>query len=250
MLEVRGLTIAARGRNLVRDLSFALPDRGITALIGPSGCGKTSVLRWLAGILGNGQGGLRARGRLLLDGAPAAAPHPALSYQPQGDALFPWLTIAQNAALGLTVAGLPRGKAMARAAALFAPFGLAGCETLFPAQVSGGMRQRAAFLRTIVQDSRFALLDEPFSALDAVTRLAMQDWLLARLRDRPRGVLLVTHDLHEATGLADRILVMAAGPGRIVADIPVPIPRDRRTEAAMAPLRQSLKSLLLKELPR
>lgn len=250
MLEVRGLTIAADGRDVVRDLSLALPDRGITALIGPSGCGKTSVLRWLAGILSGGHAGLRARGQALLDGAPVVSPHRAIAYQPQTDALFPWLTMAQNAALGLRVAGLPRRVAEARAAALFQPFGLAGCEALFPAQLSGGMRQRAAFLRTIVQDSRFVLLDEPFSALDAVTRLTMGDWLLARLRDRPRGVLLVTHDLNEATGLADRILVMAAGPGRIVADIPVPVPHDRRSESAMAPLRQTLRSLLLKEPPR
>ena len=250
MLEIRGLSIGAGGRALVRDLTLSLPDRGITALIGPSGCGKTSVLRWLAGILAAGSTGLQAKGQLLLDGAAIAQPHPGICYQPQSDALFPWLTVAENAALGLEIAGLSRPKARVRAAALFAPFGLAGCEDLFPAQLSGGMRQRAAFLRTIVQDSRFVLLDEPFSALDAVTRLAMQDWLLARLRDRPRGVLLVTHDLHEATGLADRVLVMAANPGRIAADMPIAIPHDRRDEAAMAPLRQTLKFLLLKEPPR
>lgn len=255
MLEIRGLTISSgtgqMRRDLVHDLSLELPDRGITALIGPSGCGKTSVLKWLAGIL---SAGLRAQGTLLLDEAPIARPHPALSYQPQSDALFPWATIAENAALGLRVAGVGRRAARARVAPLFAPFGLAGCEDRFPAELSGGMRQRAAFLRTIVQDSRFVLLDEPFSALDAVTRLRMQDWLIARLHDRPRSVLLVTHDLHEATGLADRILVMSAagpgGPGRIIADIPIPIPYDQRDEAALAPLRETLKSLLLKEFPR
>ncbi len=244
MLEIRDLTIRTAGRDLLRDLSFSLPDRGITALIGPSGCGKTSVLKWLAGIL---PGGLHAEGQLLLDGAPILCPHPALSYQPQSDALFPWLTIAGNAVLGLSVAGLSRRAALARVAPLFAPFGLSGCEALFPAELSGGMRQRAAFLRTIVQDSRFVLLDEPFSALDAVTRLRMQGWLLSRLRERPRGVLLVTHDLHEATGLADRILVMAANPGRITAEIPVALPQDLRDEAGMAGLRETLKSLLLEE---
>lgn len=244
MLEVAGLTIRAEGRDLVRDLSLALPDAGITALIGPSGCGKTSVLKWLAGILPDR---LRSEGRALLDGVPAPRPHPAVCYQPQSDALFPWLTIAANAALGLRVAGLSCRDAGARVAPLFAPFGLAGCEAMFPAQLSGGMRQRAAFLRTVVQDSRFALLDEPFSALDAVTRLRMQGWLLDRLRERPRGVLLVTHDLTEAATLADRILVMAAAPGRIVAEIPVPMPHDRRGETEMAPLRETLKSLLLED---
>jgi NitT/TauT family transport system ATP-binding protein len=241
MLEVRGLTLGAGGRDLVRDLSFVLSGAGVTALIGPSGCGKTSVLKWLAGIL---PAGVRAAGQVLLDGAPAAGPRGVISYQPQSDALFPWLTIAGNAALGLEVAGLPRRAALARVAPLFAPFGLAGCEGQFPAQLSGGMRQRAAFLRTIVQDGRFVLLDEPFSALDAVTRLRMQGWLRARLAERPRGVLLVTHDLHEATVLADRILVMATGPGRIIADISVP---QARSEAALAGLRETLKSLLLED---
>lgn len=246
MLEIRGLSIRAGDRALVRDLSLTLPGQGITALIGPSGCGKSSVVKWLAGILAPD---LTAEGAALLDGRPIARPHPALSYQPQSDALFPWLTIAENAALGLRVAGLSRGQARARTAPLFAPFGLAGTEARFPAELSGGMRQRAAFLRTIVQDSRFVLLDEPFSTLDAVTRLRMQDWLAQRLAERPRGVLLVTHDLHEATGLADRILVMGANPGRIRAEIPVPLPRPDRSEAALAGLRQKLKTLLLEEDP-
>ena len=244
MLEARNLTIRVGGRDLVRDLSFSLPGAGITALIGASGCGKTSVLKWLAGILPNG---LHAQGQLLIKDAPITRPHPVLCYQPQSDALLPWLTIAENATLGLEVSGLKRSAAQAKVAPFFAPFGLAGCEAMFPAQLSGGMRQRAAFLRTIVQDGRFVLLDEPFSALDAVTRFRMQDWLLARLAERPRGVLVVTHDLHEATGLADRILVMAAEPGRIIADIAVTTPRTLRNESSLADLRETLKSLLLQE---
>ncbi len=251
MLEVGPLTIHADAgtdeRVLVRELSFTMPGSGITALIGPSGCGKTSVLKWLAGLRPKG---LRAEGQVLLDGAPLRRPCRALCYQPQGDALFPWLTIAENAALGLEVAGMSRRRAIAQVTPLFAPFGLAGCEAQFPVQLSGGMRQRAAFLRTVAREGRYVLLDEPFSALDAVTRLRMQDWLLARLHERPCGVLLVTHDLHEAARLADRILVMAADPGRIIAEIVVPTPQDRRDEAGMAPLRETLKSLLLEEHPR
>jgi ABC-type nitrate/sulfonate/bicarbonate transport system ATPase subunit len=245
-LRIADLTIGAGSRDLVRDLSLSLPATGITALIGASGCGKTSLLKALAGIL---PAGLRAQGRITLDGADIRPPHPALAYQPQSDALFPWLSIAQNAALGLEVRGEGPRAARARVAPLFAPFGLAGCEDLFPEQLSGGMRQRAAFLRTIVQDSRFVLLDEPFSALDAVTRLQMQDWLLGQLHARPRAVLLVTHDLHEATRLADRILVMAPTPGRIIADLPVMPPRPLRTEATLADLRETLKTLLLTEIP-
>jgi ABC-type nitrate/sulfonate/bicarbonate transport system ATPase subunit len=246
MLDLRGLTIGTDAAMLVGDLSLSLAMTGITALIGPSGCGKSSVLKWLAGILPKG---LQAEGQVMLDGQAIARPCPSISYQPQSDALFPWLTVAQNAALGLQIRGLSRAEALNRVVPLFRSFGLKGAESQFPDQLSGGMRQRAAFLRTVVQDSSYVLLDEPFSALDAVTRLRMQDWLVARLADRPRGVLLVTHDLHEATRLADRILVMAGSPGRIVAEIPMPRPPTQRSEAALAPLRDELKSLLLENAP-
>ena len=245
MLRVEGLTIRTETRALVTDFACALPEGRITCLIGPSGCGKTSVLKWLAGILPSG---LDAEGYLTLDSARVARPHPEVSYQPQSDALFPWLTIPANAALGLEMAGESRKAAREAVVALFGPFGLAGCEHLYPDQISGGMRQRAAFLRTIVQESRFVLLDEPFSALDAVTRLGMQDWLCARLAETPRGVLMVTHDLHEATRIADRILVMSAAPG--------PLgrrhrhrhpPRDAGPRPRLAETRTTLRTLLLKE---
>ena len=244
MLRVEGLTIRTEARALVTDFSCELQEGRITCLIGPSGCGKTSVLKWLAGIL---PPGLDARGTVTIDGAPIAPPHPGVSYQPQSDALFPWLTIPANAALGLEMAGRSRKAARAQVVALFGAFGLSGCEHLHPDQISGGMRQRTAFLRTIVQDSRFVLLDEPFSALDAVTRLGMQDWLCARLAETPRGVLMVTHDLHEATQMADRILVMPARAGPPVADIAIATPRESRSEAALAETRTTLRTLLLKE---
>ena len=244
MLSLEALTIAGRRRTLVEGLSLDLEEGKIACLIGPSGCGKTSLVKWLAGILPKG---LEATGRLSISGRQASRPDPAISYQPQGDALFPWLNVLENAALGLEVAGMPRAMARAHVAPLLPAFGLAGTERLFPDQLSGGMRQRVAFLRTIVQDSRFILLDEPFSALDAVTRMRMQAWLVARLEEVRRGVLMVTHDLREATEIADRVLVMAAAPGRIVADIAIDPPRRERTEAALAGLRETLKSLLLEE---
>lgn len=246
MLRIEALDVRAGPKVLVEGVSLALEEGRITCLIGPSGCGKTSVIKWLAGIL---PAELAASGRLTLDGAPAARPHPAIAYQPQTDALFPWLSVIENAGLGLEISGLSRAAARQQTAPLFPTFGLAGYEGAFPDELSGGMRQRAAFLRTIVRDSRFILLDEPFSALDAVTRMRMQAWLVARLAEAPRGVLMVTHDLREATEIGDRILVMAASPGRIVAEIPVTTPRASRTEAAMADLRTTLKSLLLEESP-
>ncbi len=246
MLRVEGLTVRAPGGALVREVSFDLAEGRLTCMIGPSGCGKTSVVKWLAGVLSPG---LTAEGRATLDGEPLAPPHRAIAYQPQQDTLFPWLTVAENAALGLEVAGMRRAEALLRVGRLFPAFGLEGQERRFPDQLSGGMRQRAAFLRAIVQDSRFVLLDEPFSALDAVTRLRMQDWLCAQLAETPRGVMMVTHDLYEATQLADRIIVMAGAPGRIVADIPIDAPREERTQAALAAVRSSLRSLLLEDAP-
>jgi len=245
-LHLDALSVTAGDRTLVDALSLDLAPEGITCLIGPSGCGKTTVIRWLAGVPAPGTD---AMGRLTIDGAPVTRPDRRITYQPQQDSLLPWLTIAENAALGLEIAGRSRADARARVLPLFPEFGLEGCEDRFPGQLSGGMRQRAAFLRTIVQDGRFLLLDEPFSALDAVTRLSMQDWLRARLAAAPRGVLMVTHDLYEATRLASRVLVMAAAPGRIVADIDIPIPHPDRTEAALAPVRDHLRTLLLEETP-
>lgn len=245
MLEIGGLTVTAPGgAALLGQVTLGLEAPGVACLIGPSGCGKSTLLRWLAGVLPQG---LAATGRLALDGRAIAPPHPAIGYQPQTDALFPWLTVAENAALGLEVAGLPRARAVARVTPMLEPFGLGGTAQLYPDALSGGMRQRAAFLRTMAPDRAWLLLDEPFSALDAVTRLRMQGWLCDRLAAAPRGVLMVTHDLHEATSLADRILVMAGPPGRITADIPVRQPRGARAEASLAPLRETLKRLLLEE---
>ena len=244
MLEIQGLTIRASEKTLVENLSLELATGRLTCLIGPSGCGKSSVIKWLSGVLAPE---LRADGRARMDGADLKLPSPVIAYQPQQDTLFPWLTIAENAALGLDIRGMPRAAAQRKVRALFPNFGLEGHEDSFPDQLSGGMRQRAGFLRTMVQDARVLLLDEPFSALDAVTRLKMQDWLTARLAEDPRAVLLVTHDLFEATQIADRVLVMGSRPGRIIADIPIETPRIDRTEARLAETRAMLKSLLLED---
>ncbi|SET52143.1 ABC transporter ATP-binding protein [Paracoccus homiensis] len=244
MLEIDSLTIRAGDRLLVDDLSLTLQAGQLTCLIGPSGCGKSSVVKWLAGVLADE---LRVKGRAGLDGAPLVPPHARIAYQPQQDTLFPWLTILENASLGLEVRSARKAAAHDRLRSMFPVFGLQGHEDSFPDQLSGGMRQRAAFLRTMVQDAGLLLLDEPFSALDAVTRLRMQDWLVARLDENPRAVLMVTHDLFEATQIADRVLVMAAAPGRITADLPITTPRRDRTEANLAETRSRLKSMLLKD---
>ncbi|MCZ4353690.1 ATP-binding cassette domain-containing protein [Roseovarius aestuarii] len=244
MLEVQQLTIQAGNTVLVDNLSLDLAEGRLTCLIGPSGCGKSSVIKWLSGVLAPD---LDVQGRACINGAIEPLPHRDIAYQPQQDTLFPWLTITENVSLGLEVRGLGRTAAREKLRGLFAHFGLAGHEGSFPDQLSGGMRQRAAFLRTIVQDARVLLLDEPFSALDAVTRLRMQDWLMARLREQPRAVLMVTHDLYEATQMADRVIVMAGHPGRIIANIPITIPYAERCEATLADIRSTLKSMLIKD---
>lgn len=246
MLEVENLTIRVGREVLVKSLSLTLPHNAITCLIGPSGCGKSSVVKWLSGVLAPE---LDVTGTAQLGGRPITLPCPDISYQPQQDTLFPWLTTTENASLALEIRGTRPQDARDWVRAMFPAFGLEGHEDSFPDQLSGGMRQRAAFLRTIVQDTPVLLLDEPFSALDAVTRLRMQNWLVARLEAQPRTVLMVTHDLYEATQLADRILVMAGGPGRITADIPIPTPRAARTEAALAETRSTLRTMLLEETP-
>jgi NitT/TauT family transport system ATP-binding protein len=147
---------------------------------------------------------------------------------PQRDALLPWLSAEDNAGLALRVAGRTRTEARTAARPYFAPFGLAGFETARPAGLSGGMRQRVAFLRTLLAGTPVLCLDEPFGALDALTRVQMQDWLAETLRREPRTVLLVTHDVEEAIILADRVALLSARPGRVVETIAVDLPRPRR----------------------
>jgi ABC-type nitrate/sulfonate/bicarbonate transport system ATPase subunit len=153
---------------------------------------------------------------------------------PQRDCLLPWRSALDNAALGLENAGLPRREARRRAAPFFPRLGLAGSEQLRPAKLSGGMRQRVAFLRTLLADKPVLLLDEPFGALDAITRAELQEWLAAALAAAPRTVLLVTHDVEEALLLCEHVLVLAAG--RVVAELDVDVARNApRREVVTSP---------------
>jgi ABC-type nitrate/sulfonate/bicarbonate transport system ATPase subunit len=158
---------------------------------------------------------------------------------PQRDLLLPWLNALDNASLALRIAGAPRARARARARALFAELGLAGFEQARPHELSGGMRQRVAFLRTLLSEKPVLCLDEPFGALDAITRAEMQGWLARALEREPRTVVLVTHDVEEAVLLADRVIVMCARPGRVVAELEVALDRPRtRTDIEVLALRE------------
>jgi NitT/TauT family transport system ATP-binding protein len=177
------------------------------AVVGASGCGKTTLLELVCGLQAPDAGTITAAPAVLM---------------PQRDGLLPWLRAIDNAALAARLAGASRDEARARAHPLFAAFGLEGFERARPHELSGGMRQRVAFLRTLLSGKPVLCLDEPFGALDALTRREMQAWLAEALGREPRTVLLVTHDVEEAAALADRVLVMSPRPGRVVAELAVP----------------------------
>jgi ABC-type nitrate/sulfonate/bicarbonate transport system ATPase subunit len=217
-------------------VELQVPAAGRVGIVGRSGAGKSTLLSLLAGLKDPDDGRISVAG--------ATAPHDRLALcalMPQHDCLLPWRSALDNAGLALENAGLSRREARRRAAPLFERLGLAGSERLPPAMLSGGMRQRVAFLRTLLADKPVLLLDEPFGALDAITRAELQEWLLAALADEPRTVLLVTHDVEEALLLCERVLVLAGG--RIAAEFEVDVPRDRPrrsvvTSAAFLELRE------------
>ena len=210
--EHRGERVCA-----LRGLSLRV-DRGeLLAVVGPSGCGKTTILELICGLQTPDAGSVESE--------PAAL-------MPQRDLLLPWLSAADNAALALRIARWPRTQAAERAARLFGELGLAGFERAMPHELSGGMRQRVAFLRTLLSGKPLLCLDEPFGALDAITRSEMQQWLARALAREPRTVVLVTHDVEEAVLLADRVAVLSPRPGRVAAELAVQAPRPRAREQA------------------
>ncbi len=196
----------------------------LLAVVGASGCGKTTLLELICGLQSPDQGSITC--------APAAL-------MPQRDLLLPWLSAVDNAALALRIAGQSRAEARARARTLFAELGLDGFEHAHPHELSGGMRQRVAFLRTLLSGKPVLCLDEPLSALDAITRAEMQGWLGRTLAREPRTVVLVTHDVEEAIVLADRVAVLSPRPGRVRKSLLVDLPRPRsRTDAQVIALRE------------
>jgi NitT/TauT family transport system ATP-binding protein len=202
----------------------------IVTVVGPSGCGKTTLLELICGLQRPDEGTVVS--------APAAL-------MPQRDLLLPWLSAVDNAALALRARGIGRAEARAAAAPWLERFGLAGFERTRPAQLSGGMRQRVSFLRSLLAGKPVLALDEPFAALDAMTRAEMQAWLAHVLATEPRTVVLVTHDVEEAVVLGDRVLVMSPRPGRVVGEVPVPLARPRRrTDAEVVALRERVLEAL------
>ncbi|MFC2077648.1 ABC transporter ATP-binding protein [Candidatus Bipolaricaulota bacterium] len=229
ILEARGLS-AGYGRHgaltkVLSDLSFSMREGSWTTCLGPSGCGKTTLLRVLTGLIEPDRGSIRV-------GSGEAPRSQTMAYLPQQDTLLPWRRALGNAVLAAEITGLPQTKALQEARELFARFGLAEAERLYPWELSGGMRQRVAVIRTYLAHRDILLLDEPLGALDPLTRTTLQTWLLGVWRELGKTVLLVTHDVEEALLLSDRVLVLTPRPAQIQTTIDTTLPRPRSRAAS------------------
>jgi NitT/TauT family transport system ATP-binding protein len=229
-VELRGVRHAFGPLAVLDGVSLRAAPGEVVALVGPSGSGKTTLLELVCGLQAPSEGTVTA--------APAAL-------MPQRDLLLPWASALDNAALPLRLAGRSRADARAAARPLLRTFGLEGFERARPHELSGGMRQRVAFLRTLLSGKPVLCLDEPFAALDALTRQELQGWLAAALEREPRTVLLVTHDVEEALVLADRVLVLSPRPARVrdVLEVAAPRPRERTAPDHVALRARALEAL-------
>ena len=245
-LQVRGIekqfVDGDRTIEVMYDITIEARAGEFVSVIGPSGCGKSTLFNIIAGLEDADAGEVR------VDGVLVTGHTEAFAYMPQQDLLFPWRCILDNTTLGLEIRGVPRAEARTRAGALFERFGLAGFEHAYPHTLSGGMRQRAALLRTVVQERPILLLDEPFGALDALTRMEMQEWLAGMSSEFGWTVLLVTHDMREAVLLSDRIVVLTPRLASVAATIEVPLPRPRRLDAFADPAFVAVEASVLRAL--
>ena len=224
-LEVRDICYSYGKEEVLKDISLRAERGEFVSILGPSGCGKSTLLNILAGLLPSGSG------EVVLDGEALSGVSGRFAYMPQADLLLPWRSVLSNVCLGGEVRHEDKRLLRKRALEHFEEFGLAGCETKYPYQLSGGMRQRAAFLRTVLCDAPIMLLDEPFGALDAITRTDMQNWLSALRHGIEKTILLVTHDIEEAIFLSDSIYLLSSQPARVIEQVNIDLPsqqRDRR----------------------
>ena len=230
-IEVRDLVVCFSGNSTrplvaVDRVSFSIAHGEFVSLVGPSGCGKTTILNLLAGLLS-----VQAEGHVTLLGKTPREGNPDVAYMLARDSLLPWRTALGNAAYGMEIRNVPTLEREARATALLERVGLGEFLNKSPRALSHGMRQRCALARTFALDSRVFLMDEPFGALDAQTKLQLEDVLTDLYSSERRTVMFVTHDLAEAVALSDRVIVMSSRPGRIVADVPIDLPRPRNVRA-------------------
>ncbi|HWK46916.1 MAG TPA: ABC transporter ATP-binding protein [Stellaceae bacterium] len=242
LIEMRALAKTYGSVTALSGFEAAVAPGEFVTVVGPSGCGKSTLFNIVAGLEEPDAGGiLRFEGK----SCHAADLLGRVSFMPQRDLLLPWRNVIDNAILALEVEGTPRKEARALALRMLPEFGLAGFESQYPHQLSGGMRQRVALMRTFLFKRDLMLLDEPFGALDALTRAMMQRWLLDVWQKHRRTILFITHDVDEAIFLGDRVLVMTARPGSVKLEQKIELPRPRRPEVVTSPEFISLKRTLL-----
>lgn len=237
-LHIDGLSASFDGQPILSNVSFGVEEGEFVSILGPSGCGKSTILNILAGVV------TPQSGTITVDGQPLRHPGEHFTYMPQEDLLLPWKTIMDNVCLYGTI-HKQKAQAREKAQALFPVFGLQGYEQAYPDELSGGMRQRAAFLRTALCHADILLLDEPFGALDVITRSDMQDWLATMRSQLGKTTLLVTHDIDEAIYLSDKILILNGRPASIKKEIVLTEqPRSREWLYAQGALRTDIYKLL------
>ena len=229
----------ARTVEALQAVSVTVARNEFTAILGPSGCGKSTLLNMVAGF------DAPTRGAVLFDGEPVRAPDPRRAVVFQEPALFPWYTVLDNITFGLRTRGLAPASYRARVDTFIDQVGLRGFESHYPAELSGGMKQRVGIARVLVMEPDVLLMDEPFGSLDAQTRSVMQELLLSVWERHQQTVLFVTHDIEEALLLADSVFVMTARPGRIKKRIAVELPRPRSLEVTTSPFFNDLKREVL-----
>ncbi|MEW4286324.1 ABC transporter ATP-binding protein [Priestia koreensis] len=241
-LKVRGVQKTFETIQAVQDVDLHVKKGEFVSIIGPSGCGKSTILDMIAGLT------TPDSGEILLGEESVTGKRGHVAYMPQKDVLFPWRTVIENVMVPLEVAGVNKKKARKEAAEFLPIFGLSEFEDRFPGELSGGMRQRASFLRTYLCKKDLLLLDEPFGKLDALTRLQMQQWLLEIWGQFKQSVLLITHDIDEAILLSDRIYVLSPRPGKIIAEVNVDLPRPRASKITTSADFTAIKSRILDDL--
>jgi len=224
-ISISGLTVRFGEVLAVDNASLDVADGEFVSIVGPSGCGKTTILNLLTGLVP------LQDGRISLLGKTPAVGNPDVAYMLARDSLLPWRSALDNAAYGMEIRGVAEAERGRRARELLAEVGLKGFENHYPKMLSHGMRQRCALARTFCLDSPVMLMDEPFGALDAQTKLQLEDLLLRLWGEHRRTVVFITHDLAEAVALSDRVIVMSARPGRIIADMRIELQRPRSVRA-------------------
>jgi ABC-type nitrate/sulfonate/bicarbonate transport system ATPase subunit len=223
LIEFRGVSHGFGKRPVLRDINLSIKRSEFVCMVGPSGCGKTTMLRMVAGLLAPERGAVIHAGKIVTEPAHAVA----FMFQDYSKALLPWRNAAGNVSLALEASGMPRGERAQRIGELLDKVGLKGHAEQFPVQLSGGMQQRLQIARCLAQEPSVLLMDEPFGALDAMTRQALQDELLRIIQTTRTTALFVTHDLEEAIYLGDRVVALQPNPGRIAQIFDVKLPRAR-----------------------